>query len=472
MKETLKRLFSQRSFIASTVMIGLIVVLAIYSLNYSNYDLQSTKYYYTAAPFSVPSWATIFPQYRSLPPNENLTLNLITSIPKYNSTVYELTVPAGGIECVNFTLNWPYQTPYSESISFYIFPKVSSDQLFFVNLTWITPDGNKELLLSNVPSTQEFSIFATYVNFININEWNEISFNTANAESTPSPFVSNVKEVEELVFLNYLVMPKPGNYHLSLIFVNNSTKPETFLFTLPKFSDKGRAYGLLGTDNNGVPIFPAFAIGARFELIIALVASLLIVLIGSTLGIIGGYFGRRVDAGIIWFTDFFLLLPAIPLLAILEAILFQFKVNISRLDLITLLISIISWPATARIVRSQTLSLRSRTFVEAAKVLGLSNTQIIVKHVLPSLIPIIAAQIAYDVPIVIGIESSLDYLGLGITSYPTWGGLIASAQDMISSANQFAWWWVLPPGIGIVLLSAGFFYLGNAIIKTFSIVKG
>jgi peptide/nickel transport system permease protein len=123
------------------------------------------------------------------------------------------------------------------------------------------------------------------------------------------------------------------------------------------------------------------------------------------------------------------------------------------------------------VVRSQTLSLRSRTFVEAAKSLGLNNRQIMLKHILPNLIPIIAAQVAYDVPSVILIESGLDFLGLGIISFPTWGNMLGFASTHISTANSFAWWWVLPPGLGIVLLSAAFYYLGNAFMNAFTSTK-
>lgn len=471
MNSTLKRLVSQKSFIASIVIIGFVVGLALFSLIYGSYNPYSTSSYDVAAPYSIPTWATIFPQYKDLPPNIYGNFTYTGQLEKYNSTTYEIVINPGQVKNISFQMYWKYKSPYSSIFSFDVYPNVSSNQAFFINVTWITPSNVSEELISAAPVSQEPLIFASYITFISSNKWVPIVFNTQYSTSIPSPFVSSLSPRDQIIapeILPGLMFPKPGEYHLELTFSNNSTKPEEFLFTLPSFSEKGYVYGLLGTDNNGAPVFPELAIGARFDLEIALVASVLIVFIGAAFGIISGYFGGKTDTTVVGITDFFLLLPGLPLLITLEIILIKAGINIPRIDLIVILISILSWPATTRIVRSQALSIRSRTFIEAAKSLGLNNRQIMLRHVLPNLIPIIAAQVAYDVPSVILIESGLDFLGLGITGFPTWGNMLGFASTHISSANSFAWWWVLPPGLGIVLLSAAFYYLGNAFIDTFS----
>lgn len=470
MNKTLKRLLLQKSFITSVIILGMIASLAIYSLSYGNYNPYLTTSYHVAAPYAVPSWANIFPQYHDLPPNTDLFLSPLTP-PNYNSTTYKITLVGAEVKYFNFTLNWPYSTPYSLDISFKALVNASPDQLFFINVFWTTPAGAKEFLLCNAPITQQAYIFLDYVNFIPIDQWVRLSFDTSNVFNLTSPFISKLPYTKLLAGVINLVMPEKGNYTLTIVLINNSSKPITFFFTLPHFSAKGKAYGLLGTDYNGAPVFPQFVLGARLSLEIALLASVLLVLIGAALGIISGYIGGKTDTVIIGITDFFLLLPGLPLLIVLEIILVRAGVNISKITLLIILIGLLSWPGTTRVIRSQTLSLRSRTFIEASRVLGLSNTQIMFKHVLPNLIPLIAAQIAYDIPAVVLVESGLDFLGLGITSYPTWGNMLGIAQGVISSANQFAWWWVLPPGIGIVLLSVSFFYLGEALIKTFTLTK-
>lgn len=170
------------------------------------------------------------------------------------------------------------------------------------------------------------------------------------------------------------------------------------------------------------------------------------------------------------FTDFFLLLPGLPLLITVETILVVSGaiVRVSLATVIVLLIALLSWPGTMKIIRSQTLSLRSRTFVESSKALGAGNFRIMMRHILPNLAGILFAQLAYDVPGVILAESGLDFLGLGIRSFPTWGNMLGYATTAASTANSFAWWWVLPPGIGIVVLSLGFFYFGSALLDVLS----
>ncbi|AWR96892.1 ABC transporter permease subunit [Acidianus sulfidivorans JP7] len=471
MNSTLKRLISQRSFIASIIILALVVGLALFSLTYGSYNPYNPNNFDKYTPYSLPSWVTIFPQYKNLPRtvHETLTPVSVSGASKINSTTYKIVVPPNSVKYVNFTVYWGYDSPSSFSISDNIFPNVSSNQLFFINMTWsISKSTSEYTILSDAPSTQESTIFASDVGFININKWDSVSFSSKTPP--PSPFASTLS-LEQQLFVNHILIPGAGTYRMSLLFINNSTKPESFVFTLPTFSTLGEVYGILGTDDNGVPVFPEFAIGARFDLEIALIASILIVFIGAVFGIVSGYFGGKVDTSIIGITDFFLLLPGLPLLITLEIIIVKLGINIPTIDLIIILISVLSWPATTRVVRSQTLSLRSRTFVEASKTLGLSNRQIMIKHILPNLIPIIAAQIAYDVPTVILIESGLDFLGLGITSFPTWGNMLGFASKAISSANGFAWWWILPPGIGIILLSVAFYYLGNAFINTFTTRK-
>jgi peptide/nickel transport system permease protein len=146
-------------------------------------------------------------------------------------------------------------------------------------------------------------------------------------------------------------------------------------------------------------------------------------------------------------------------------------VNVNKAVLILLIISLLSWPGTAKIIRGQTLTLRNRTFVEAARALGESRMRILFKHIVPNLMGILFAQLAYDVPGVILAESGLDFLGLGITEFPTWGNMLGYATNNVSFVNGFAWWWVLPPGLGIVFISVAFYYFGTAMLDVLSPYK-
>ena len=471
MNRTLKVLISQKSFIVSVVLIGSIVGLALYSLTFGNYNPYNPSSV-VAGRFAVPAWATIFPQYKDLPPDISKYLTPSMPIKQYNSTSYEVIVAPNSEKVINFPIDWKYTTPKCGfEISFNLKPIVEcSKQFFMINTTWTLPNGTSYDLATLMPSSYSIYYFSTYYCFIQVNKTFDMYYGTLRLICHSVYLCSLPIEQRTVysVYLPLLMFPKEGLYNLSLIIVNNSSKPLTIIFTRPHFSVIGETYGLLGTDDNGAPVFKEFAIGARLDLEIALFASVLIVLIGAVFGMISGYYGGKVDLSIVGLTDFFLLIPGLPLLIALETALIKSGIHMSKLLLIIILISILSWPGTSRIIRSQTLSIRNRTFIEASRALGLNNLRIIARHVIPNLIPIIAAQVAYDVPTVILIESGLDFLGLGILCYPTWGNMLGFASHTVSSANGFAWWWVLPPGIGIIALSAAFFYLGNAFIKAFS----
>lgn len=472
MNKTLKILISQKSFIVAIILIGSIASLALYSLSYGNYNPYNPSST-VAGRFAVPAWATIFPQYRGLPPDISEYLTPNTLIKQYNLTSYEITVAPNSEQIINFPIAWEYKVPKCGfEINFNLKPIAEcSKQFFMINVTWALPNGTSYDLATLIPSSYSLYYLSTEYCFIQVNKTFNMYYGNLRI-ICHSVFLCSLPVEQRTVYTVYLpilMFPKEGIYNLSLIILNNSSKPLTLIFTKPHFSVIGEVYGLLGTDDNGAPVFKEFAIGARFDLEIALFASILIVLIGAIFGMISGYYGGKIDLSIVGLTDFFLLIPGLPLLISLETALIKSGLHISKILLIIVLISILSWPGTSRIIRSQTLSIRNRTFIEASRALGLNNIRIIAKHVLPNLIPIIAAQVAYDVPTVVLIEAGLDFLGLGILCYPTWGNMLGFAASTVSSANGFAWWWILPPGIGIIVLSAAFFYLGNAFIKAFSV---
>ncbi|MEM3767931.1 MAG: ABC transporter permease, partial [Metallosphaera sp.] len=312
--------------------------------------------------------------------------------------------------------------------------------------------------------------------FIAPGKANAIIFSSQEATSTNSPYVSSLPPQDAFlasIELPKTLLPRPGVYHIVLSFQNTGNKPETFLVSNLGYSSLGLTYGKLGTDDNGGSVFAEFVYGARFDLYLALVASALIIGIGLIVGLLAGYIGGFTDLVLNAFTDFFLLIPGLPLLIVLISILDLTGaiVNVNKAVIILLIISLLSWPGTAKIIRGQTLSLRNRTFVEASKALGEGKARILFRHIVPNLMGILFAQLSYDVPGVILAESGLDFLGLGITGFPTWGNMLGFATNNLSFVNGFAWWWVLPPGIGIILLSTAFYYFGSAMLDVLSPYK-
>ncbi|MCI2414149.1 MAG: ABC transporter permease [Candidatus Aramenus sp.] len=471
MNKVIKDLLSRKSFVFSIIIIGLFSILAVAApalTPYSNPYLPSQQY--VAAPYAVPSWATIFPQYRELPPDVSFTFTRYVSsessyVTAINASYIKVVVPPGQTVNVSFPFKWNWSDPYNVVVSFKLLtPSTTS---FVVNLYF---NGLYAMELSPEPFPVEPAVS------ISPGKVNSVVFNSKYISSVNSPFASELPLSKQALaayeFPSY-ALPKPGTYNVTVSFENTGSSKEVFVMSLPSYSSLGYVYGKLGTDDNGASVFAEFVYGARFDLYLSILASVLIIGIGLFIGLLAGYIGGFTDLSLNALTDFFLLIPGLPLLVVLISI-FDVTgtiVNVNKPTLILLIISLLSWPGTAKIIRGQTLSLKSRTFVEAAKALGEGNSRILFRHILPNLMGILFAQLAYDVPGVILAESGLDFLGLGITEFPTWGNMLGFATYNVSFINGFAWWWVLPPGLGIVLLSTAFYFFGSAMLDVLSPYK-
>jgi len=218
----------------------------------------------------------------------------------------------------------------------------------------------------------------------------------------------------------------------------------------------GKVYGLMGTDWWGRDLFLGILWGAPAALLIGLLTSTVSVGIGVFLGVLSGFYGGKVDEIVQRITDYFLILPILPLLIFLSFIL-----RPSIWNLIWLL-SVFGWPGITKVVRSIALQIRESGYVEAAKALGASNMRILVRHVLPQTLPYAFANIALNVPTAIFAEASLSFLGLGDPVLPTWGKILGEAQAGGAAVAGY-WWWVLIPGLCIILVAMSFALLGNAL---------
>ncbi len=217
---------------------------------------------------------------------------------------------------------------------------------------------------------------------------------------------------------------------------------------------KGTSFGFLGTDQVGRDIFSQLAYGTRISLLVGLVASFLGVVVGLFVGLVAGYLGKVVDEILMRFTDLILVLPGLPLLIVLAALLGPSIWNI------ILVLGFLGWPGFARVVRSQVLSLKERSFIEASKAAGSGAAHIITRHVLPNVMSLTYVSLALAVPTAIVSEAALSFLGLRDPTVVSWGGMLLDVQDNNGITN---WWWVLPPGLSIAALSLSFVLLGYAL---------
>ena len=212
----------------------------------------------------------------------------------------------------------------------------------------------------------------------------------------------------------------------------------------------------LGTDSFGVSVLTQVIQGSKISLLVGLVASVMTITIGALIGIVSGYRGGAYDTLLMRFTDFGLVVPWLALAIILASIIGPSLVTI------ILVIGLTSWPSTARLVRSQVLSIRERPYVERARALGGGNWHMIGHHVLPNVMPVILANAVLVVAIAILSETALSFLGLGDPFSFSWGGIIEAAFTG-HATTLGAWWWIAPPGICIVLVVLAFTMIGFAL---------
>jgi peptide/nickel transport system permease protein len=212
----------------------------------------------------------------------------------------------------------------------------------------------------------------------------------------------------------------------------------------------------LGTDAAGRNVLALVVWGARISLLVGLCATVLSMVIGTSVGIASGHY-RGLVAGVLnRLTDWFLVIPFLPLAIVLATVLGKSLLNI------IIVIGVTSWPGTARLIRAQTLSVEGRPYLERAKALGSGDLHQMTRHVLPNVMPLVLANTTLAVSISILSETTLSFLGLGDPTAVSWGTILddAFAGGAISSG---AWWYLAPPGICVVLVVLAFNLIGRTL---------
>ncbi len=223
----------------------------------------------------------------------------------------------------------------------------------------------------------------------------------------------------------------------------------------------GNSWGLLGTDDAGRDIFTQLVHGARWSLLVGITATIIGVGLGLLVGLMAGYLGKMVDEVLMRFTDMMLVIPGLPLLIVLIAVIGP------SLTSIIIVLGFLGWMGFARLVRSQVLSLRERPFIEAAKASGAGTGYILTKHVFPNIVSLTYVNLALSVPAAIVGEAALSFLGLGDESIITWGKMLELGRDA-GSTSSLLWWWIIPPGVAIAAISLSFILLGYAMDELFN----
>jgi ABC-type dipeptide/oligopeptide/nickel transport system permease subunit len=243
-------------------------------------------------------------------------------------------------------------------------------------------------------------------------------------------------------------------------FVTNNKRVETTVYVDNMWlTFKGRVWGVLGTDQYGSDLWSQLVYGSGISLYVGLLAATLSVVLGLIVGLAAGYMGKFVDELLMRFSDMLLVIPTLPLLIVLIAVIGP------ALENLILVVGLLGWMGFARLVRSQVLTLKERPFVEAAKAVGAGRVHIMAKHILPNVVSLIYVTLATSVPGAIVAEAALSFLGFYDPSRMSWGRMLREAQ---SSGGVRFWWWIMPPGLCIAVLAIAFIMLGFALDEVFN----
>jgi peptide/nickel transport system permease protein len=212
----------------------------------------------------------------------------------------------------------------------------------------------------------------------------------------------------------------------------------------------------LGLDDGGIDMVTLLLWGAQISLVVGFAATLVSMTIGATVGVLAGYFGGKVDSVLMRITDYFLVIPDVPLMIVVAAIwgpsLFH----------IVIVIGILLWTSTARVLRAQVKSVRERVYVKRARALGAGHARIVFRHVLPQVAPLLIANTVLTVAVAIFDETALSFLGLGDPSRISLGKVIQNAFER-AAISAGAWWAIVPPGLLVALIILSCSLIGGAL---------
>ena len=217
----------------------------------------------------------------------------------------------------------------------------------------------------------------------------------------------------------------------------------------------------LGTDDNGRSVVTLLIWGARVSLFVGLMATAISMVIGTLMGLMSGFFEGFPARVLFRLTEWFLVIPFLPLALVLASVLGRSLINIA------IVIGVASWPGTALLIRSQTLSIKERPYLDRARVLGAGRWHLMSRHVLPNVMPMVFANTTLAVAVAILTETTLSFLGLGDPTRVSWGSMLEDAFT-VGAMTTGAWWFIVPPGICVVLVVLSFTLVGQALEEIFN----
>lgn len=346
-----------------------------------------------------------------------------------------------------FGLNFDYDDFPNDFI--YVFSAEYSGSPL-LEMSVIRPDGIKlDLISTSLPNSDTDTVYEERI----FSTDRSIKKNLA-LQSEKFGFLFDRLSAEDIVFSKSQANePLKGNYIflINMYGINSENQ-----ISESKLIIGGKAFGIMGTDELRRDLAIGLLWGTPLALFIGLVVSIASVVLGLIYGVYAGYKGRKTDEIMMRFNDVIYALPALPFLIILS-------VTISNsIFLMVGFLMVFGWVGIAKVSRSMSLQIKTRGYVDAANMMGQKDSKIMLKHILPQLLPYAFASIAISVPAAITTEAGLSFLGLGDPSFPTWGQILHDANTFGAAARGL-WWWIIPPGIMIAFTGLAFVFIGNAL---------
>ncbi|RKY45420.1 MAG: ABC transporter permease [Candidatus Omnitrophota bacterium] len=219
----------------------------------------------------------------------------------------------------------------------------------------------------------------------------------------------------------------------------------------------------LGTDNLGRDILSQLLYGTRISLLVGLFATLISMALGTLIGLLAGYYAESLLGELLErVIDFFLVIPYLPLMIVFATVMREMEIKLPLFWIVIIAIGITGWSGTARVVRSQTLSVKERQFIERARSIGAGDFDIVFRHILPNILPLVFAEAVLTIGGSIIAEAALSFIGLGDPTHISWGMMLNYAFTYAAPLRG-AYWFFIPPGLAILILVLGMTLMGYAL---------
>jgi peptide/nickel transport system permease protein len=402
-----------------------------------------------AQAFAQPEWVTIFPG------NANLTKTKYWDIYWIPKTGAQYVSGEGTFLGVNYATNTLGATEVDLGGSF-SFTQLYPNEFFATLEYQVTGVQNVEYSLTltlHTPNGTQYRFWGSDV--LNKDHGETVTVDSQNPMARATLGFKGVQNVGKAVF------GQQGDYEyvLALNFRALSANAKASISVVgAQLVTEGHIHGILGTDYLAKDIFTVLIYGARLSLSIGLLAALAGTVIGILVGVASGYLGGAVDEISMRAVDILICIPMLPLLLALVNVTQQRNVYY-----IVVFIAIFGWQGLARVIRSQTLSIRETAYIDTARASGASGGYVMLRHIIPNIIPVAFAAMVLAVPSAILFEAALSFLGFGDPRVPTWGNMLQNAFGFGGFTHPPpAWWWIIPPGLAIIGLCLAFVFIGYA----------